>query len=144
MILIVGQRGRIKLLNVAHSPTGYLVEAGFLDQDEALHHEERHLVSNILGRPDMRVEVGSALELAERDTVVIASDGLSDNLMIEEIVQIVRKGPLQQAGLRLAAQCQDRMGGTDSKGTPSKPDDLTFILFRLNGVRGQRPTPDAS
>jgi len=47
--IIVGQRGVIRLQTVSHSPTGLAVEAGFLDQREALHHEDRHLVSNFLG-----------------------------------------------------------------------------------------------
>ena len=37
--LVVGQRGRIRLQTTAHSPTGFAVEAGFLDQRDALHHE---------------------------------------------------------------------------------------------------------
>ena len=47
--LVVGQRGVIRLQTTAHSPTGFAVEAGFLDHREALHHAERHLVSNFLG-----------------------------------------------------------------------------------------------
>ena len=46
--MIVGQRGLIKLQTLPHSPTGFAVEAGFLDEREALHHAERHLVSNFL------------------------------------------------------------------------------------------------
>ncbi|MAG56820.1 MAG: serine/threonine protein phosphatase [Planctomycetes bacterium] len=129
-ILVVGQRGRIKLQTVSHSPTGYAVEAGLLDGVEALHHEERHLISNMLGTPDMRIEVGSAIALADRDTVLLASDGLSDNLTTEEIIETIRKGPLEAAGRKLAALCGQRMDG-EGGNTPSKPDDLTFILFRL-------------
>ena len=47
--MVVGQRGLIRLQTTAHSPTGFAVEAGFLDQREALHHAERHLVSNFIG-----------------------------------------------------------------------------------------------
>ena len=84
--LVVGQRGAIKLQTTAHSPTGFAVEAGFLDQREALHHEERHLVSNFLGSPDMRIDVGAGVELQSRDTVMIASDGLMDNVHLDEIM----------------------------------------------------------
>lgn len=146
MILVAGQRGRMKLQTVPHSPTGYLVEAGLLDAQEALHHEERHLVSNLLGAPDMRVEMGSGIPLAPRDTVLLASDGLSDNLTEAEIVEIIRKGPLERAARRLAALSLERMeqSGED---TPSKPDDLTFVLFRRTpGSRGRRTSacPSAS
>ncbi len=141
MILAVGQRGRVKMQTVPHSPTGYAVEAGLMDAHEALHHEERHLVSNMLGTPDMRVEMGSPMRLADRDTVVLASDGLSDNLTEEEIVEAVRKGPLERAARRLAATSRSRMEAEGEGKVPSKPDDLTFVLFRLSALcASRRPT----
>jgi serine/threonine protein phosphatase PrpC len=128
-ILLIGQRGRLKLQTVAHSPVGFAVEAGLLDEHEAMHHEDRHLVSNLLGAPDMRIEVGSQRRLAKRDTLLIASDGLSDNLRTQEIVALLRSGPLDVACERLAELARARMHapGDDD---PSKPDDLTFVAFR--------------
>jgi serine/threonine protein phosphatase PrpC len=128
-ILVVGQRGKLKLQTVMHSPVGYAYEAGVLDEQEALHHEERHLVSNMVGAPDMRIEVGSARRLAARDTVLLASDGLFDNLSLGEIVEVVRAGPLERASAELARLCAGRMSAPRA-GEPSKPDDLTFVLFR--------------
>jgi len=128
-ILVVGQRGKLKLQTLSHSPVGYAVESGLLDADEALHHEERHIVSNMVGAPDMRIEVGSALALAPRDTVLLATDGLMDNLGLAEIVEIVRRGPLERAARRLAELCDERMR-RPLEGQPSKPDDVTFVLFR--------------
>ncbi len=130
MILIVGRQGKIKLQTVSHSPVGYAVEAGFLDTNEAMHHEERHLVSNMVGSPDMRMEIGAAIDLAARDTLLLATDGLSDNLRAEEIAEYIRKGPLKQAARALAGACHTRMRNPES-GRPSKTDDLTFIIFRL-------------
>jgi len=129
MILVTGQRGRIKQQTVSHSPVGYAVESGMLDETEAVHHAERHLVSNVIGTPDMRIEIGPHVRLALRDTVVVASDGLFDNFYLEEIVERVRVGPLEKAAGRLAADGRARMqqpGGD----LPSKPDDMTFVLFR--------------
>lgn len=130
MALVVGQRGRIKLQTVSHSPVGYAVEAGVLDEGEALQHEERHLVSNFIGTADMRVEIGSTLELARRDTVVIASDGLFDNLHIPEIAELVRCGPIQTVMHNVVAAARQRMLAADTA-LPSKPDDLTAIVYRL-------------
>ena len=130
VILVIGQRGKIKLQTVSHSPVGYAVEAGVMNEGEAMHHEERHLVSNMIGTSDMRVEMGSTLELAPRDTVVLSSDGLSDNLHTEEIVASARKGPLLDCADGLVAATRQRMvepGGLE----PSKPDDLAVLLYRL-------------
>jgi len=129
-LVAVGQRGRVKQRVVPHSPTGFAVEAGLLDEDEAMSHDQRHVLFNVIGSPDMRVEVGPSLELAVRDTVLLASDGLFDNLFIDEIVDAIRKGPLTQAADRLVERAAARMAGDLPAGEPSKPDDLTIILFR--------------
>lgn len=127
--LVVGQRGAVKLQTTAHSPTGFAVEAGFLDQRDALHHEERHLVSNFIGTSDMRIDVGAGVELRPRDTVVVASDGLTDNVHLDEIIEHIRKGPLEQSAAGVAELAARRMAG-EGGGQPSKPDDLSIILFR--------------
>ena len=130
MILVTGQRGRTKLQTVSHSPVGYAVESGFLDAEAAMHHEERHLISNMLGSPAMRIEMGTPVELASRDTLLLASDGLFDNLHVPEIVEQIRCGPLKTSAKRLCAQSLERMHETVPD-LPSKPDDLSFILYRL-------------
>ena len=134
MILVCGQRGKVKLQTISHSPVGYALEAGFLDETEAMNHEQRHVVSNIIGSADMRIEVGSTIKLAPRDTLLLASDGLFDNLHSHEIVERIRKGPLEKVVRTLAEDCRRRMQG-DRDDQPSKPDDLTFIAFRAVGPR---------
>lgn len=131
-ILLVGQRGKIKLQSVPHSPTGYAVEAGFLDEDEALAHSDRHVVSNVVGEEAMRIEVGSSIELSRRDTLLVASDGLTDNLTVAQIVELIRKGPLEQAARSLVRQCAERMASAVGGG-PGKPDDMTLVLYRREG-----------
>jgi serine/threonine protein phosphatase PrpC len=141
LVLVFGQRGKRKLETISHSPVGYAVEAGLLDEQEALHHDERHLVSNLVGQPDMRVEISGALKLALRDTVLVASDGLSDNLHVDELVELARKGPLEGVAERLASMALDRMR-TPRETLPSKPDDLTFLLYRpwVRAVQDMRAT----
>ncbi len=127
--MIVGQRGRIKLQTTAHSPTGFAVQAGFLDRRDALHHEERHLVSNFIGTTDMHIDMGIEVKLKPRDTVLLASDGLTDNVHVHEITEIIRKGSLSGAIESLSQLARRRMS-VESRHQPSKPDDLSVILFR--------------
>jgi serine/threonine protein phosphatase PrpC len=129
LILVVGQRGKIKHRTLAHGPVGYAVEAGLLDDSDALHHDDLHVVSNVLGSPDMRIEIGSRRRLAARDTALLASDGVSDNLYLEEIVAAIRVGPLDRAARRLIELATARMRRAE-EGLPHKPDDLTLLLFR--------------
>jgi serine/threonine protein phosphatase PrpC len=130
-VLITGQRGRIKFQNIAHSPVGYAVESGLMDEIDAVHHHERNLVSNVVGSPEMYIDIGPRIELAPRDTVLISSDGVSDNLYVEEIIETIRMGPLEMAADRLRKQTMNRMSGQDDE-LPSHPDDLSFCLFRLD------------
>lgn len=133
-ILAVGQRGRIKTMTVAHSPVGYAVEAGMLDAKAAMHHADRHIVSNLIGTDSMRIEMGPSIKLAARDTVLLASDGLFDNLHTHEIVQIIRKGAMTRAAETLRTRTEARMAGEQPPHHPSKPDDLTFVLFRMKSA----------
>lgn len=128
-IFVIGGRGKVKLQTVSHSPVGYAVEAGVLDRIDAMQHADRHLVSNVVGMPSMRIEIGPTLPLAARDTVLLASDGLHDNLHDNEICALLRKGPLESVAQRIIHEAQSRMA-TSGTPAPCKPDDLTFILFR--------------
>lgn len=129
MVLVVGQRGRLKLQTVAHSPVGYAVESGVLGEREAMDHERRHVVSNVVGSADMHIEVGPLVTLARHDTLVVASDGLTDNLHTREIVGLVRKGPLDSVIDATVRWSHKRMTNP-TPNQPSKPDDLSFIVYR--------------
>jgi serine/threonine protein phosphatase PrpC len=139
MSLAVGQRGRVRMQTLPHSPVAYAVEAGMLEAEEAIHHDDRHVVSNLVGTPDMHISVGAPLRLRPYDTLVIASDGLWDNLQEDEVVSEVRKGTLLRAGRALAESCTQRMLAPRPD-EPSKPDDLSVVLFRRgkSGGRSRR------
>lgn len=128
-VVVVGQRGRLKLRTVSHSPVGFAIQAGLVDHDEALHHEDRHLVSNFVGSRDMRIEVGTPVRLAPNDTVVVCSDGLVDNLKLREIAAIIRCGRLDRSLRKLGEATAARMAAADDP-APSKPDDLSIVAYR--------------
>jgi serine/threonine protein phosphatase PrpC len=128
MTLIVGQRGALKWKSTPHSPIGYAIESGMLDELEAMTHDERHLVSNLVGSPTMHIEVGPSLPLALRDTVIVASDGLFDNLHLDEVIRLGRCGKLSKRMQQLSDLATRRMHGLDDEFV-GKPDDLTILLF---------------
>jgi serine/threonine protein phosphatase PrpC len=82
----------------------------------------------------MWVETHQSFALDASDTLIIASDGLWDNLPVSEVVQMVVDGDLGEVGHNLAAAVSQRMVGAEP-GMPSKPDDLSFILFSRRGAR---------
>jgi len=128
-ILVISQRGRLKFSSISHSPIGYAVESGMLTEEEALFHPDRHLVSNVIGSQQMSVELGPWISLSPRDTVLLASDGLFDNLLQGEIIHFLRKGKLTECVQHLAELARNRMI-IPSLEAPSKPDDLSIMAYR--------------
>ena len=128
-VIAFGGRGKIKMETIAHSPVGYAIEAGVLTPHEAIEHEDRHIVSNVVGDPGMHLGMSSPIRLNPRDTVVLASDGLFDNLHAHEIVEFLRRGPLLKGVQAITAECNERMTNP-KEGRPSKPDDCTLIAYR--------------
>ncbi len=51
MILLCGQRGRLHWQSISHSPVGYAIESGMMDEIDAMSHPDRHYVSNLVGCP---------------------------------------------------------------------------------------------
>lgn len=129
-IFLMGQRGRIRLASIPHSPTGYADAAGIaMDEDDPEWFvQNRSLVSNFLGSRDMRIEIGPRLEMNKKDTLLIASDGLSDNLSQTQIIEIARKGTLEEVTNTLANTCLSHMHSGDEP--ICHIDDLSFVVYR--------------
>lgn len=128
-VLVVDRFGEIRHRTIDHTPLGYAYEAGVFDEEEAITHEARHIISNMLGGEEMRLELSSPIALEPGDTVLLASDGLFDNLYLGEIVGLLRSDDPAAAAATLASTARGRMAG-DEPGVPSKPDDLTFVVYR--------------
>ena len=100
--------------------------------------DERALEESLPGHGPARVALALAQAKAQAvsrerpDTLVLGSDGLFDNLHLEEITEYVRKGPLPRAAEAMADACRRRMCEPQPD-HPSKPDDLTFLLYRRRG-----------
>lgn len=139
ILLICGQRGRLKLMTTPHSPVGFAMEAGLLNESEALQHAELNLIFNVLGSTDMRIEIGSELPMSPYDTLLVASDGLTDNVMQDETIGAIRSGPLDIGLQKLTELAQGRMAN-DEDDKPSKPDDYTVIVYRPKPP-ARRPSP---
>jgi serine/threonine protein phosphatase PrpC len=96
------------------------------------------LVSNFLGSSEMHVEMGSSRRISGRDGLLVASDGVLDNLHMDEIVALLRTGTAGEAARKIGALAGERMAAPLT-GKPHKPDDLTLIVFSRRGVRRGMP-----
>ncbi|MBV1862023.1 MAG: protein phosphatase 2C domain-containing protein, partial [Nannocystaceae bacterium] len=126
--ILLTPRGKVKVRTTVQSPVGYLVAAGALAPDDALLHEYRHLLSSAVGIDSMRLEVCPRVAFGKKDTLVLGSDGMFDNVFEHELLAITRNRSLDAAADELATLVAARMrrGGAP----PCKPDDMSFILFR--------------
>ncbi|MEM9382332.1 MAG: protein phosphatase 2C domain-containing protein [Planctomycetota bacterium] len=132
--LVVTRSGAVPFRTIAHSPVGYAQRAGLLDEEEALVHAERHLVSNGLGVDGMAIHLGPRVPFDAGDTLVVATDGVTDNARESEIVEALRGGGLQRGTEEVFTLCRERMLramlGMDGLETFGKPDDLTLVTVR--------------
>jgi len=130
--LITGQRGAVRFAALPHSLVGYGVEAGLLTEAQAADRDDSGVVLNVLGFPDMFVHVGPPVRLRPMDTLVVASDALSDNLPVARVCELCRTGPAATALGALARETHDVM----TEDPQGHPDDLTMLLYRPTRRRG--------
>lgn len=122
--MLVGQRGVRKWETISHSPVGYGVAAGLIDETQALDHEDRHYLSNHLGASEMHIELGSTVMFAPKDTLLLASDGVLDNLPPDRLFDMIRTGPLARVSKQIVEEVDDCMANG------GKTDDASFVLVR--------------
>jgi serine/threonine protein phosphatase PrpC len=124
----LGGKGKLKFKTLEQSPIGYAVESGLLDEQEAMTHEDKNLISHALGLDPMRIDISLPMEVSQRDSVFLASDGVSDNLSSDEISDIFSSGEIKERfddGLKIAGERMEQPD--DGLG---KADDLAMILYR--------------
>jgi serine/threonine protein phosphatase PrpC len=85
----------------------------------------------MVGSSEMRIEIGPHVRLRPRDSLLLGTDGVFDNLSVPEVVELIRKGPIDLRCKELVDACLARMT-TPEPGLPSKPDDLAIVLFCPN------------
>jgi protein phosphatase len=98
-----------------HSLVNELVKSGKLSEEEAQAHPQRSVITRAVGTdPDVDVD-GFTIEAQEGDIFLICSDGLSDMVEDEEILELVHQNRdnLDKAVKTLVAAA-NRVGGEDN------------------------------
>jgi PPM family protein phosphatase len=137
--------GELEQLTDDHSLVAELVRAGKLSAEEAEHHPQRSVITRALGTdPDVDVDAFT-VEARAGDVFMICSDGLTDMVGDEEIVQILeRRDSLDDAARGLVSRANDA-GGQDNitviafeiTDEPDEPDEHTLEQT----VTGTQPLP---
>jgi len=132
MLLTTGE-GEIQYQTVSHSPTGYLQAAGALSSRNALIHPERSFISNFLGaEKNFYLQVSPWLPFEKDACLILASDGLFDNLSLLQVQKIIQLNGMPEAIATVlverATQQMDRAVQRLSR--QGKADDLSLMILK--------------
>jgi protein phosphatase len=110
------------------SPVGYALASGLYSEDQAKDNHNFHLVSNLIGFKDMSVEYTVPLCLSPRDKILICSDGLSDNVHSDEIIDAFLAGDLGENSDTLVQSAFEHMESPEVQS--HHPDDCSLVVFK--------------
>jgi protein phosphatase len=107
--------GRIKLLTRDHSRAQRMLDDGLITEEEAAVHPDKNWLDRALGlREEIKPDILSEpIQLRDKDTFVICTDGLNNLVRDEEIFRIVQNAPSAHACDALIALANER-GGHDN------------------------------
>lgn len=123
-VLLSNTKGQLIYSNIPQSPVGYGVEAGYLDQSEALDDPQRHLVNHLLGDEILRFEASSSIGFKKGYSLLIGSDGIFDNHDHEKLLDIIGGGAFDESFEALCKLCDEKQ--TEQR----KDDDVSFFFIR--------------
>lgn len=115
---------QMEQLTEDHSLVNELVKSGKLSEEEAHAHPQRSVITRAVGTdPDVDVD-GFTIEAEEGDVFLICSDGLSDMVEDEEILELLHRhrDDLDKA-VKALVQAANRGGGEDN---------ITAVAFRIS------------
>lgn len=113
--LYVHSGGKLRQITEDHSLVEAMIRNGDLDRRVARFHPNKNIITRALGgQPDVNVDFFE-VALAEGDTVLLCSDGLTNMIDDEEIEEILEKqGNDLEAAAGLLVQRANDYGGRDN------------------------------
>lgn len=131
----------IQQLNIDHTWVQEALEVGVINTDEARNHPRRHLIRSYLGssdpiHPDLRLYMDSeenqeqakanqGLPLVPGDHILICTDGLTDLVADEEILEILVGEESKDEQLQKMVDLANLRGGHDN---------ITAVVLQAPGV----------
>ena len=122
--------GRIQQLTVDHTWVQEAIERGVLTPEMARQHPNVHVIRRYLGSPtppdpdfrlklfndegDQHAENNQGLQLLPNDILLLCSDGLTDLLWNDEILEVIRSKPNLKEASRALIDLANSRGGHDN------------------------------
>ncbi len=135
-LLVFNSELEVKFRTQNHSPVAALIQSGEITEEDALFHEERHLVVNVIGDPELEPEIGPSVKLDDGDYLLLASDGLFDNYSLGQLLSVWQGDDLESLGQSLKNCLLQKYKLFEDEDEESdewaKADDMTFLLSRFS------------
>jgi protein phosphatase len=97
-----------------HSMVNRLVEQGVLSKEEASRHPQRNVIYKALGvNRDADLDLIGPMSVQGHDSFLLCSDGLTNLVTDEEMLEMVKKEKPQKACIKLV-QLANKRGGDDN------------------------------
>ena len=155
--------GRIQQLTVDHTWVQEAIEKGILTPEMAREHPNVHVIRRYLGSPtppepdfrmklfddegDRHAEGNQGVQLLPEDVLLLCSDGLTDLVWNDEILEVVRSKPNLKEASRALVELANSRGGHDNTtviliSVPSdfklvvKKKDTDWLPWIIGGVVG--------
>ena len=122
--------GRIQQLTVDHTWVQEAIEKGILNPEQAREHPNVHVIRRYLGSPeapdpdfrlkifsgegDQQAEANQGMQLLPDDVLLLCSDGLTDLVWNDEILETVRTKPNIKEAARALIDLANSRGGHDN------------------------------
>jgi PPM family protein phosphatase len=105
---------KLKQVTEDHSLVNALVQSGQITKDDAKHHPRKNVVLRALGSQSQVDTDVKTILIDENEKVLLATDGLTDKILDEELFEIISKHEdINLAGQELVNLANDR-GGEDN------------------------------
>jgi PPM family protein phosphatase len=106
--------GRLVQLSADHSAVQELVDAGLLDEVGARSHPQRNVVTRSLGSSPAPIPDIDLHEPVVGDRLLICSDGLTNELLDDEIAEVLQSHPEPERAAAELVRRANQAGGRDN------------------------------
>src|SRR5688572_15087914 len=116
--------GKLHQLTQDHTVVGELVRSGTLREDQVAAHPFRHVITNVVGGPNVGVKVQArAFEMQAGDRLLICSDGLTEMVNDDAIAAVFGAEQDPEAAARILLKQALDAGGRDN---------ITVLIVRFD------------
>ena len=123
-LVVIGQDGAIRFATQDHNLANEKQKTGLSISPE----DKAFVTRAVRGVDAFDIEFNKII-LQKGDRVIVASDGLWDNLEPEEVLSITSSKNIKEAFAQLDAETKLRMQRDDSSPDAGKPDNRSLIIF---------------